>query len=382
MNSSLPVPVAIQRADRFVARTMNWMYDHLRHLPAGRYRPVVLTDVLENRAEFPDVEAIGRDWEAIPRRAWQKFFRPRPYPPEVGQLRRLGPRVLHSHFGYVGLGDGPLARALGVPWLVAFYGADVYQHSRRPDLVAQYQLLFRDATGILALGPAMADALVAMGSPREKVIVHPLGVDIADIPVAERRLEPGQPLRILFAGTMREKKGLVYLLAACGMLRRAGVPFQLHLVGDVARASDQEAKEGAEAVIAREGIGEAVVRHSWLQFKELIALALECHVFAAPSVVAADGDAEGTPFVVQQMMATGMPVVSTLHSDIPFLFGPHRHLLVPERDAAAIAERLAGYAASPEAVARDGRLLRQQIETFDVRGCAAALADVYDRVAR
>ena len=45
------LPVAVQRCDRFVARTMNWLYDHLRFVP--RYDPLVVTNSLENRAEFP-----------------------------------------------------------------------------------------------------------------------------------------------------------------------------------------------------------------------------------------------------------------------------------------------------------------------------------------
>jgi len=48
-------PVALQRCEQFVARTENWIYDHLRFL--RRYRPVVLCDVLRNRAEFGAVAA-------------------------------------------------------------------------------------------------------------------------------------------------------------------------------------------------------------------------------------------------------------------------------------------------------------------------------------
>lgn len=44
---------------------------------------------------------------------------------------------------------------------------------------------------------------------------------------------------------------------------------------------------------------------------------LGAHVFLAPSVTASDGDAEGTPFVLHQMMATGMPAPSGSVSYLP-----------------------------------------------------------------
>ncbi len=61
MTTTLPsaAPVALQRIDRFVGRTMNWFYDHMRFVP--RHRPVVICDALENRAEFPELDAIVLD---------------------------------------------------------------------------------------------------------------------------------------------------------------------------------------------------------------------------------------------------------------------------------------------------------------------------------
>jgi colanic acid/amylovoran biosynthesis glycosyltransferase len=42
------------------------------------------------------------------------------------------------------------------------------------------------------------------------------------------------------------------------------------------------------------------------------------HIFLSPSLTAADGDTEGgTVLAIIEMIATGMPVVSTRHCDIP-----------------------------------------------------------------
>jgi colanic acid/amylovoran biosynthesis glycosyltransferase len=61
-------------------------------------------------------------------------------------------------------------------------------------------------------------------------------------------------------------------------------------------------------------------------------------LFLAPSLTAGDGDTEGTPVTIMEMMAAGIPVASTRHSDIPELVHHGRTgLLAPEHDPAALA---------------------------------------------
>jgi colanic acid/amylovoran/stewartan biosynthesis glycosyltransferase WcaL/AmsK/CpsK len=376
------LPIALQRCDQFVGRTMNWLYDHLRVVPD--YAPVVLCDRLQNREEFPELEAQQIDRERLLLRIWQRVVKGRLYPPDLRELRRLNPRVLHSHFGYVAEGDLTLQRGLGCPWLIGFYGADVYLLGRMSEWQDRYAPIFDQASRVLALGPAMAAALTELGCRSEKIGIHPLGVDVEKIPSAPRRLTPGQPLSILYAGSFREKKGIPYLIHAVHLLKLAGVRFRLHLVGDASgRPQDVDTKAEVFQLIGQFGLEASVKHYSWLPFKEMLDLALQCHVFVAPSVTASDGDAEGTPFVIQQMMATGMPVITTQHSDIPFVFGEYSHLLVPERDARAIVDRVQQYVDSPDRIPEDGSALNMQVRRhFDMRECAKALATIYDNLER
>lgn len=373
-----PRPVVLQRCDTFVGRTTNWLYDHLRNV--HRHEPVVLADRLQNREEFPQLTAVTLSG-SIPARVWRKLAPGKVYPGDVRMLRRYAPGLLHSHFGYVATGDFQLQATLDMPWFVSFYGADLYLLGRQSEWVDAYGPMFERCERVLALGPTMAEGLVRIGCPAEKISIHPLGIDSAGIPSAPRTLHRDEPLRILFAGTFREKKGIPYLLDAAAALHRSGIRFELHLVGDAAgRPGDAGTKEEVFRRIREHGLEALTQHHSWLSFDDLVRLALRCHVFVAPSVTASDGDAEGTPFVIQQMMATGMPVISTLHSDIPFIYGEHAHMLVPERSGQAIADRLKAYAEEPSRITTDGLLLSKHIrEAFDVRTCAAALSDLYDR---
>ena len=372
--------IALQRTDQFVGRTMNWLYDHLRVLP--RYTPLVLCDTLANRLEFPELEARTLDRDRLGRRIWRRLAGRRLYPPDRIWLRRVAPRVLHSHFGYVASQDLLLAQALGVPWIVSFYGADLYELGRQEGWRRRYAAVFRRATKVLALGPVMASSLETLGCPSHKVAIHPLGVDVDQLPYQRRLLQPGEPLRLLFAGTFREKKGLQYVVEGVAQARKMGVQLELQLVGGAqGKPGDRETADAVSRLINERGIEDVVKRSGFLEFDQLMKLALCSHVFVGPSVTAADGDAEGTPFVLQQMMTTGMPCIATEHSDIPYLFGDARTMLVPERDGAAIADRIQRYWKAPAMLAADGDRLRQQVRAhFDVRLCAERLAQLYDRL--
>jgi colanic acid/amylovoran biosynthesis glycosyltransferase len=374
-------PVALQRCDQFVGRTMNWLYDHLRSVP--RHEPVVLCDTLANREEFPELRARVCDQWSIGRRIWRRLAGVRPFPPDASWLRSIRPQVLHSHFGYVAHGDLSLHEHLEVPWIVGFYGADVYQLGRLPEWQARYARLFERVSTVLALGPAMARQLEIIGCPKEKIAIHPLGVDVGVIPYRPRNYGAGETLKLLFAGTFREKKGILYAIEGIAKALRSGVELELHLVGGAMnKPGDKEQEQAIFARIRELDMERVIHLKPFLSFRELLELAFDSHVFVAPSVVAEDGDSEGTPFVLQQMMASGMTAIATSHSDIPFLFGEHEGLLVPERDADSIAERLVRYSREPETVAEDGARLGQRIRNaLDVRDCSARLSDLYDRLA-
>jgi colanic acid/amylovoran biosynthesis glycosyltransferase len=372
--------IALQRTDEFVGRTTNWLYDHLRFLPS--YTPTVVCDRLANRQEFADLEARAIDPRNLSRRVWRRACGERLYPLDRIWLKRKAPRVLHSHFGYVAAGDMALAKTLQIPWLVSFYGTDVYQLGYQEQWREIYAAVFERAAKVLALGPAMAARLEKLGCPSDKLDVHLLGIDAAGLPSKARKLGAGEPLRLLFAGTFREKKGIEYVVQGAALAKRAGVPLELHLVGGaMGKPGDLATERAVSRQIRDLGIQDLVTRHGFLSFARLVELALRSHVFVAPSVTATDGDSEGTPFVLQQMMATGMPVIATDHSDIPLLVGDLTRTLVPERDADAIADRIQRFWEDPALLIAEGELLRRRMrDHFEIRQCAAQLANIYDEV--
>jgi colanic acid/amylovoran biosynthesis glycosyltransferase len=110
----------------------------------------------------------------------------------------------------------------------------------------------------------------------------------------------------------------------------------------------------------------------------------EAHVFLLPSVIAADGDEEGTPTVLAEASCAGLPVLSTRHSGIPeMVLDGRTGFLVPERDVAALADRLEELLARPELWAEMGREGRRHVEAeFDVRKLNQRLVSLYAELGR
>jgi colanic acid/amylovoran biosynthesis glycosyltransferase len=102
-------------------------------------------------------------------------------------------------------------------------------------------------------------------------------------------------------------------------------------------------------------------------------------VFVSPSVTSSDGDTEGgAPVTLIEAAASGMPVVSTTHCDIPFVLSEeNREYLVRERDPAALAGAIEALLSRKDwnPITTANRRLAE--EELDVRRQTHKLAGIY-----
>ena len=117
----------------------------------------------------------------------------------------------------------------------------------------------------------------------------------------------------------------------------------------------------------------------WKTHEEVKVLLKESHVLVAPSLTSEGGDQEGIPNAIKEAMASGLPVISTFHSGIPELVTDGvSGLLVPERDAASIADSLAYLISHPEICNEMGQAGRMQVEQkFDTNLLNKQLEELY-----
>jgi len=305
---------------------------------------------------------------------------------EARFCRMLGIDLIHSHFGNRAWRDVPLAEKLGIPHIATFYGYDVSMLPASSNTwKRRYLDLFSRVHTVLAEGPYMAQSLQKIGCPPGKLIVQHLGVDIRSIQFRPRKWNGSEPLRILISSSFVEKKGIPDAIHA---IARA-IPskdVRLTIIGDATgenRSIREKQRIGQALVDTR--LGPNTRMTGYLTHAAMTAESLKHHIFMAASKTAADGDTEGgAPVTILEMAASGMPVVSTRHADIPNVIDdPASGWLGDPGDCESIAEALTRCLSDlPRwmTVLETGRA-RMESE-FDLSRQGERLAGIYLRIAR
>ncbi len=273
------------------------------------------------------------------------------------RVEGMGARRVHAHFAtHPALAAWFVQELTGIAYGFTAHAHDLYvdramlaEKVRRADLVVTIsefnRRLVEQACGEAAAG---------------KVHVIRCGVDLAAFAPAARR--PPRIPTFACVASLRPYKGHEVLIEAAEILRRGGLDLRVVLVGD------GELRRRLEARVARAGLRDVVVLRGALPHQEIPAVLAGATALVLPSVTARDGQMEGIPVALMEAMAAGVPVVASRLSGIPELVRDgETGLLVPERDAVALA-------AAMERLARDPALAGRLADAG-----RRAVRDEYDR---
>ncbi len=161
---------------------------------------------------------------------------------------------------------------------------------------------------------------------KKTIVVTPFGSPPASPPKSCVPAAGRQKLRVLFAGSMSQRKGLGDLFAAMRLLNRNDV--ELVIMGAPQAPMEFYRKEFDQFTY------ESSRPHS-----EVLKLMQSCDVFCLPSIV------EGRALVMQEAMSQGLPLIITPNTGGEDLIEEGvTGFLVPIRRADKIAERIAWFA--------------------------------------
>lgn len=331
----------------WLPQTQTWMYSQVAELQRLGVDAHVVCERTENLDQFSVANIHCLADEPKWRQVIDKGLRKLRWRRHLDFLVRVGKStsatIVHSHFGNIGWANLGAVRRLGAKHVVTFYGLDVNKlPTQFPIWRKRYRQLFEEVHLILCEGSHMARCIVELGCPEHKVKVQHLGVDVEGIAFKPRQWQRGEPLRVLIAASFREKKGIPYAIEALGLLRQE-VPIELTIIGDAGpEPESQFEKSRILDALQKTGLTEKTQFMGYQPHDVFFRQAYQHHLFLQPSVTAADGDTEGgAPVSIIEVLATGMPVVSTTHCDIPEVIGPAlHHLLAPERDSKALADSI------------------------------------------
>lgn len=273
---------------------------------------------------------------------------PRNYPAEAIRVARhcrdFSPDVVHSHGFRADVVDALTARLLGYPIVTTVHGA-----SQMGGIADLYEWLqeraFRLFDGVIAVSDALAAELRREGVDGERIAVihnafpgrtefHPRGEARARLGLGEDEFVIG------WVGRMIEAKGPDLFIQCLAEVDE--IDFTACMIGD-----------GPELARVKE-LTRKLKMSDRVRFHGRIEDAAK--LFRAFDVFVLSSRREGTPMVLLEAMAAGVPVVTPRVGGVSEVVGPEEARLVPPRDPKSLAAAVADVESrSDEARRRAGR---------------------------
>jgi len=343
----------------------SWVYHQITGLK--NFTAIVVSKRKEKAAQFPFSPVYAQYDLPQPQRLYEKIYQRWLgdwYPSHRRALERHGATLLHSHFCPTGMMNWRLARALKIPHVTMFYGADIWAHCRRPGWREQFRELATHSEMFLVEGNAMRDQVITLGAAPDQVKIFHLGLDLTKIPFQPRRPAADGKIHILMAGRAYEKKGHIYGLRAFARLAPKYPELQLNMIIGGQSAKAVKCATEMRGFIRDHHLAGRISWSEMLPYEEYLRRLADTHVFLQPSVIASDGDAEGGfPVTLTEMSAAGVPIVATRHCDIPEAVRHERTgLLADERDVDGLTAQLEKLIRSPDLWLAYGRAGREHVE--------------------
>ncbi len=278
-------------------------------------------------------------------------------------FRRLGVRHVHVHFANRATHTALFLKKLGFTFSFTAHAQDFMFDLGSNALLSE---MAQEAEFVVAVSDYSRDLLCEMcPESADKMIRIYNGIELDDfVPsVVKQR----QPLRMVSVGRLIEFKGFQHLIGSCGHLKRRGLSFEMHIVGEGPMRQELEERIVAEKV-------QDCVRLLGVRSQEEIKRELAAaDLFVLASIFDSVGASDILPTVITEAMACHLPVVSTNVTGIPEMVANGvSGLLVEPTDESAMADAIFELANDPErrrAMGAAGRKRAEMLFTFQATAC-------------
>ena len=264
--------------------------------------------------------------------------------------RRLCPDVVHTHGYRPDVLDAGVVQRLGIPIVTTAHGFtgggwknQAYEWLQRR--------AFRRFDAVVAVSRSLGDRLARAGIPRSRIHTVPNAwrriAPPLDRTAARRELGiPQGEFVVGWVGRLSPEKGPDVLLEALAHLR--DVPLAVSVLGTGAQQAVLQTR-------ARNLDLDGRIRwHGAVRDAD--------RLFAAFDLCVLSSRTEGTPVVLFEAMAAGVPVVTTAVGGVPDVVSPAEAVLIRSEDPIALAVGIRGVVGNPAAAERRARAARARLE--------------------
>ena len=281
--------------------------------------------------------------------------------------------VVLAQYGMAGARIAALCERLNVPLVVHFHGYDAWRHDVLEKFRDSYRRMFRIGSRFIAVSQDMRRQLVDLSAPEDRVVLNPYSVDTD----AFHGADPVSAAQTFLAvGRFVEKKAPHLTILAFRDVHRSFPESRLVMAGDGPLLGP------CQDLVSALGIKDRVEFTGPLTREQVIQRMRAARCFLQHSVVASNGDAEGTPVAILESQACGLPVVATRHMGIKeAVIDGTTGFLCNERNPESMAEHMKQLAAEPGLARQMGVDARAHIlQNYSRQQRLGALADTLHSV--
>lgn len=275
-------------------------------------------------------------------------------PLTIGELlNKHKVKCVLAEYGPSGVTMAPICKQANIPLVVHFHGFDAYRNDILTTYGKEYVKMFEVATAVIAVSKDMVEQLKKLGCEEEKIHYVPYGIDlnIFNIPALAKKKK-----QFVSCGRFVAKKGPVNTIQAFAKI------YAMHNDTSLVMIGDGELLDNCKQLVVDLEIEKAVQFPGTLPQSEISKIFSESVLFLQHSIKDENNDSEGTPLVIMEAGAAGLPIVSTIHAGIPDIVENGKDgYLVAEKDVQSMTDKMLFLLNNPEKAITMGLHLQKKV---------------------
>ena len=233
-----------------------------------------------------------------------------------GMLKRFllehNVHVVFSQYLVAGWNVHGLVKSMGLRHVIRGHGFDLSSSLDDPVWCKRYQDL-ENAEGIVVPTPYQTNRLRNIGLNQVPIIEQPCGVDLPQN-LTPHSVCTTRKTRLLATGRMVAKKAPMVLLKSFHTALSHAPDLELNWIGSGPLEGE------VKAYISQHGLRDKINLLGSVTHSRVLEELQNADIFIQHSMTDPQtGDQEGAPVAILEAMAHGLPVISTIHSGIPYL---------------------------------------------------------------
>lgn len=271
------------------------------------------------------------------------------------ELLKRRPDLVLAQFGASGNKILWSANKYGCPLVTYFRGSDATEDFEIKKNKATYKELFTNCDATICTSGYLREKIIELGANPDTCFVLPSGANTDLINNGQGKFRKRK--RFITVGRFVNKKAHHILIMAFKKVLEKSPGSELVLIGcHDNKPENIEYMDYCKTLANKLGIDHAVNFMGYVNHKDVFKELGFADIYVQHSIIAENGNAEGTPVAIMEASASGLPVISTHHSGIPYVV---RHgktgYLVNENDVDQMAKYMSELLSNSELRAEMGK---------------------------